>query len=132
MLRTIHGHHRFMLSFSRAVLRGLRRPIFVYLYFATGTLIALVSLAFWGIEHGSNPAMTEWFDALYFTVTTLTGVGFGDVVPVTRLGKVLAMLTMLGGTALFVAYTAVLASSILDIELRMNAREPRTRDDVLP
>lgn len=132
MLRTIHGHHRFMLSFSRAVVRGLRRPIFVYLFFATGTLIALLSFAFWAIEREANPGMAHGFDALYFTVTTLTGVGFGDVVPVTRLGKLLAMLTMLGGTALFVAYTAVLASSILDIELRMDGREPRARDEVAP
>ena len=129
MLRRIQRHHSFMMSFSGAFARSLVRPIFVYMFFLTGTLIALDSLAFWWIERARNPDMSTLFDAVYFTITTLTGVGFGDVVPVTRLGKVLAMLTMLGGTALFVAYTAVLASSILEIELRMagRAREPRAR-----
>lgn len=129
MLRRMKRHHTFMMSFSRAAARGLLRPIFVYLLFATATIIALDTLAFWWVEHAANPKMATGFDALYFTVTTLTGVGFGDIVPVTRSGRVLAMLTMLGGTGLFVAYTAVLASSILDIELRLTGRATQPRDD---
>jgi len=127
MFHRVRRHHTFMVDSSGAVLRGPARPILVYLFFLTGTLIVLDALAFWWIEGDTNPNMKSWFDSLYFTVTTLTGVGFGDIVPITRPGKLLAMLTMLGGTALFVAYTAILASSILEIELRMpeRAREQR-------
>lgn len=126
MLRRIRSHHTFMVGFSHAVVRSLMRPIFVYLTFLTGTLLVLDATVFWWLEDGLNPRMNGWFDSLYFTVTTLTGVGFGDIVPVTRPGKVLAMLTMLGGTALFVAYTATLASSILETELKLGRRHDRS------
>lgn len=106
-----------MVGYTRAVVRSLARPIFVWLLFATATFTLLDAALFAWLERPANPAIGGYFDALYLTVTTITGVGYGDVVPVTRAGKVLAMLSMLGGTGIFVAYTAVLASSIIDADL---------------
>lgn len=43
-----------------------------------------------------------YLDALYFTVATLTTTGYGDITPSTPLGKLLAVLMMLVGVALFI------------------------------
>ena len=44
------------------------------------------------------PAVEKtWTDAFYMSVITLTTVGFGDVVPVTRAGRLFAMAWMLVG-----------------------------------
>lgn len=49
-----------------------------------------------------NPQITNFADALYFTVTTLTTTGFGDITLVGTSGRVLAILIMIFGVSLFV------------------------------
>jgi voltage-gated potassium channel Kch len=39
----------------------------------------------------------KWLDALYFSVVALTTAGFGDITPVTDLGKVFTMIYMITG-----------------------------------
>lgn len=48
-----------------------------------------------------NPAITNYVDALYFTVTTLTTTGFGDITLTGSSGRVLAVVVMVIGVALF-------------------------------
>jgi voltage-gated potassium channel len=48
-----------------------------------------------------NPAIGDFLDALYFTVTTLTTTGFGDVTLVGDMGRILAIIIMVFGVSLF-------------------------------
>ncbi|MFO1089488.1 MAG: potassium channel family protein [Hyphomicrobiales bacterium] len=52
-------------------------------------------------QHTRNPEINDYLDALYFTVTTLTTTGFGDVTLVGDDGRVLAILIMVLGVGLF-------------------------------
>jgi len=49
-----------------------------------------------------NPDINNYLDAMYFTITTLTTTGFGDVVPVGWVGKLLVIAVMIFGITLFV------------------------------
>lgn len=49
----------------------------------------------------SNPKITNYIDALYFTVTALTTTGFGDITLEGTSGKLLSVLILLLGVALF-------------------------------
>lgn len=69
-------------------------------------------------ENESNAKIDGFLNALYYTVTVMTSVGLGDIAPVTSAGKIVTMIMMLAGTALFASFTAVLAASIMDIEWR--------------
>ncbi|WP_277541666.1 ion transporter [Haloarcula laminariae] len=42
---------------------------------------------FYSVEHRHNPGVTTFGDAFYYTVVTITTVGFGDIVPVTAAGR---------------------------------------------
>ena len=53
-------------------------------------------------------------DAMYWAITTLTTVGYGDVVPVTPLGKVIAGVTMVIGLALFALPIGILATGFVN------------------
>ena len=53
-------------------------------------------------QHNQNPKIATYTDALYFTVTTLTTTGFGDVVLEGQNGRLLVVGIMLLGFALFV------------------------------
>ena len=49
-----------------------------------------------------NAAITNYADALYFTVTTLTTTGFGDITLQGTTGRLLAVLIMIFGVSLFI------------------------------
>src|SRR5665811_585109 len=52
-------------------------------------------------QHWRNPAIANYVDALYFTVTALTTTGFGDVTLPGSLGRLTAVVIMIFGVTLF-------------------------------
>lgn len=49
-------------------------------------------------------------DALWWTMETITSVGYGDKYPVTDWGRVIGSILMVSGTIIFASYTAYIAS----------------------
>jgi voltage-gated potassium channel len=52
-------------------------------------------------QHRTNHGIRNYADALYFTVTTLTTTGFGDVTLPGTTGRLLSVVIMLAGVTLF-------------------------------
>ncbi|ATH08392.1 hypothetical protein BIY24_10660 [Halobacteriovorax marinus] len=75
--------------------------------------IFLCSIVIYFIEGGSNPNMNHFIDAVWWCFSTVTSVGYGDVVPVTITGKIFGIFLMLLGTAIFAIYTALFANAVL-------------------
>ena len=59
----------------------------------------------------------DFFDALYWATVTLTTVGYGDMIPVTDLGRLISMLSSLFGVAIIALPSGVITASYL-VELR--------------
>lgn len=112
----IKSHHDFMWDYFTDLLRSLFRPAMIFLFFLGMAVILAFAGLFYHVEKDHNPAVTSYFDAVYFSMSTMTTVGFGDISPQTVLGKSVAMVMMLIGTGLFVSYTALISFSILTIE----------------
>jgi voltage-gated potassium channel len=55
---------------------------------------------FYSVEHVANPEVDNFGDAFYYTVVSLSTVGFGDIVPVTPVGRWVTVLTILAGIIL--------------------------------
>jgi voltage-gated potassium channel Kch len=62
-------------------------------------------------------------DALFFSVTTLTTTGYGNLVPETELGKVFTMLYVLLGAGIIVAFFNLVITG-----LRMGRERPERRE----
>lgn len=58
-------------------------------------------------QSGVNGKITNYLDALYFTVTTLSTTGFGDVILVGNSGKLLSVAIMIFGISLFLRLVQV-------------------------
>lgn len=69
-------------------------------------IFAMTSLVY-QTQVGANALITNYVDALYFTVTTLTTTGFGDVTLVGTSGKLLAVAIMIIGISLFLRLVQV-------------------------
>ena len=69
-------------------------------------------------EHKAQPDVFGSIpDAMWWSLATLTTVGYGDMVPHTILGKLIGGVVMLSGIGLFALWTGLFASSFVD-ELR--------------
>ncbi|MDQ6975472.1 MAG: potassium channel family protein [Mariprofundaceae bacterium] len=65
------------------------------------TLIFIFGLAGYAFEHAVNPAFATLDDALWWAVVTLTTVGYGDIVPMTGGGRIVAVLNMVFGVLIY-------------------------------
>lgn len=75
--------------------------IFVRILFTLFTIIFVYSGLIYQVEHPVNSEQFETFlDALYFSVATMTTVGYGDITPSSEIGRLLAVLMILSGIAL--------------------------------
>ncbi|MFJ3443803.1 potassium channel family protein [Streptomyces sp. NPDC086081] len=86
---------------------------------ALATTLALFLLLFAGayflLEHTTPGSFSEPLtktDSLYFTLTTFTTVGYGDIAARSQPGRVLTMCQMLGGLLLVGVAAKILASAV--------------------
>ncbi len=69
--------------------------------FTISSIIFVYSGLIYQVEHPVNPQMFgTFFDAIYFSVATMTTVGFGDITPISTMGRLLTVLMILTGIAL--------------------------------
>jgi voltage-gated potassium channel len=72
----------------------------VFVFVMTGLVYAT--------QHRSNPAIGNYVDALYFTVTSLTTTGYGDITLSGTSGRLISVVVMLCGVTLFLRLAQVL------------------------
>jgi voltage-gated potassium channel len=99
---------------QRAVGDAFRGRIIIYTASGATLLIYVASLAVFDKERYQPGATINSFGkAIWWSITTVTTVGYGDVYPVTNTGRIIAVLLMIGGIGLVGVVTASLASWII-------------------
>lgn len=77
------------------------------------------------VERGTNPEIRTTFDVFWWWVVTSTTVGYGDIVPVTTAGRVMAIFTIVAGFYMFTSLIAIVAESTRAfVERRDTGRAP--------
>lgn len=75
--------------------------IYARIIFTLFAIIFVYSGLIYQVEHPVNPKVFSTFlDAVYFSVVTMTTVGFGDVTPISKVGRLLTVMMILTGIAL--------------------------------
>jgi len=98
------------LSFYRSI------PALKPLVFSMGIIVVFCSVAIFEIEHAVQPdKFRTLFDAVYFTMVTVATVGYGDLSPVSMLGRFLVMVTFVTGLAVFAGMLGVLGASFFKV-----------------
>ena len=82
-----------------------------------------------GLEYGHNDQFARLQDGLWWAFVTLTTVGYGDMVPVTSGGRIVAVFTMLFGIAVYSLTIANLTAFIEGYRGRMNKSDPVPVED---
>tara|TARA_B100000315_G_C14505033_1_gene554182 strand:+ start:153 stop:893 length:741 start_codon:yes stop_codon:yes gene_type:complete len=101
--------------------------VFVILYGTVGSL-------FYGSEF--NPPIDNYIKAFYYTVTIITTVGFGDIVPVSDVARLFTVSLVIVGVSIFLVFTVILAQSLIRrleyVSQRTRRKEEKRRNKVLP
>ena len=93
--------------------------------FMVATTIFFGAVSFYVVEGRGNANVKSPFDAIWWTVVTLTTVGYGDTVPTTLVGRIVAMVLMLSGVVLFAIFTGVMSQTLVGYLL--DVRKERIR-----
>ena len=104
----------------------------VKLFGYTAIFIIMFALAIYSVESSEPGAMIRDLPTAYWwTFTTLATVGYGDVYPITGIGRVIAVVVMLYGVGMVAVATGALASWIIEkIGGREEQEYPATKADV--
>jgi voltage-gated potassium channel Kch len=106
--------------FGRSVKNGLKDPEFEALLFLLLVILVSGTIFYHGVEGWG------WLDSLYFSVVTLTTVGYGDLSPHTSIGKIFTMAYLLIGIGILFGFVNLLASHAVE-ENKGKSRLPLPR-----
>jgi voltage-gated potassium channel len=88
----LRSQSRFFAKNEEVIFSSLNLVVFIF----------VVTAAVYVLQVPVNDSINNYVDALYFTITTLTTTGFGDVILVGSTGRLLAVVIMIVGVALFI------------------------------
>ena len=92
------------------------KDLFTYLAYVAvlvGSVAVAGTLGFYFFEFGPNPNVRSLFDAFWWSMVTITTIGYGDVYPVTVGGRLFALFLMFTGIGLLSVSTAGFAAYLV-------------------
>ena len=100
-----------------------------YLLVAAGIVVIAGTVIMYNLEKGAeNSQMTTLLDALWWCVATVTTVGYGDVVPVTSIGRIVALVYMFFGIILISTTLAVISNTFYKKRFERGETEKKKQD----
>lgn len=86
-------------------------------------LVVMASLSILQFENADNSNIRTAEDALWWAMTTVTTVGYGDRYPVTTEGRAVAVVLMCAGVGLFGTFSGLLAAWFLSPDTKREEKE---------
>ncbi len=101
-------------------LASSRHKIFVFLFFVVIVVLVMGTLMY--VVEGADNGFTSIPTGVYWAITTMTTVGFGDVTPQTDVGQFIASIMMLLGWGTLAVPTGIVSSEFTADLLTKSAR----------
>jgi voltage-gated potassium channel len=102
----------------------------IYIIIAAAVAVFLGTLIMYNLESGvANSQIKTPLDALWWCIATVTTVGYGDIVPVTKLGKIVAMVYMFFGITLISILLSVITSNFYKRRIENEERQNKEKEE---
>ncbi len=95
-----------------------RPKILAFVLFVVLLAVVLGSVMY--IVEGQQNGFNTLPECIYWSIVTLTTVGYGDIVPVTILGKIIATFIMILGYGIIAVPTGIVSAEIVEEKYRKN------------
>lgn len=110
------------------IVRYRKEDLIITVFIITIVLILSSTIMYYA-EHDAQPEKFDNIpDSMYWGMITLATVGYGDVYPVTALGKIFSALIALSGVAMFALPAGIIGSGFM--EERQKAREKVMENEI--
>ncbi|MBP5605742.1 MAG: ion transporter, partial [Ruminiclostridium sp.] len=135
MLRIVRIFHLFRVnsqydSFNliKDVLKERRRQLFSSMFMIV-TLMLASSLAMYGAEHDAQPDSFEnAFSGIWWSVSTVLTVGYGDIYPITIVGKIIAIIISFLGVCAVAVPTGIISAGFVEMINRTEHDDKKFED----
>ncbi|MCB9780628.1 MAG: ion transporter [Alphaproteobacteria bacterium] len=88
----------------------------------------LGGISIWLVEAQANPAINSLADGLWWSIVTLTTVGFGDISPVTGLGRIVGAVLMVAGMFTLALFAGIVGNTLLHAVMSIREEQFRMSD----
>ncbi|HEY41667.1 MAG TPA: potassium channel family protein [Dehalococcoidia bacterium] len=107
----------------------VKRSGLLYVFLITIGVVFIGGFAAMMIERGSPDAeITNFSDALWWSIATVTTVGYGDIVPNTIVGRIMGMGLMVIGIGIMAAFISQVSATIVESRLRSGKRDSALKE----
>lgn len=76
-------------------------------------IILITGVAFYSVEHGVNPHIHDIPDGIWWSIITMTTIGYGDIYPYTTIGRIIGSVLGIVGIGFIALPTSILASGFV-------------------
>jgi len=97
---------------SEAIIQSRTRII---VFLSTITVLSFITGAGMYLVEGPKHGFTSIPQSVYWAITTLTSTGYGDTVPITPVGKLLAVFIMIMGYSLIIVPTGIISTEMMKL-----------------
>lgn len=105
-------------SETKKLLRIFSNQTFLYLTIMGNGLLIVATIAVYFLERNAPHAQIKtYFDSLWWGISTITTVAYGDILPQTFLARLIGIVLMYTGTVLFISFTGVLLTILMREEV---------------
>lgn len=101
------------------------RLLFTFAFSVLGAETLLGGLSLFLVERQWNPNINTVGDSLWWGLVTITTVGFGDITPVTTLGRFIGGAMMVGGMFTLAMFAGIVGHSLLHAVLSIREEQFR-------
>lgn len=113
------------MEFLGAAMRSSMKKISIFMLIVLSVVIILGSVMY--LVEGSENGFNSIPESIYWAIVTITTVGYGDIAPVTPLGKFIASLIMFTGYGIIAVPTGIVTT-----EMVMKARQKGHHSEACP
>jgi voltage-gated potassium channel len=97
---------------SEAIIQSRTR---IVVFLSTITVLSFITGAGMYLVEGPKHGFTSIPQSVYWAITTLTSTGYGDTVPITPFGKLLAIFIMIMGYSLIIVPTGIISTEMMKL-----------------
>jgi voltage-gated potassium channel len=119
------NHFLSEMRFLNVAIRSSLKKIAIFMLFVLMVVIILGSMMY--VIEGKTNGFTSIPDSIYWAIVTITTVGYGDISPVTPLGKMVASIIMLLGYGIIAVPTGIVTT-----EMAIAARSRKHINEACP
>ena len=101
------------------------RLLFTFAFSVLGSETILGGLSLYLVERNYNPEISSLGDGLWWALVTITTVGFGDITPITNVGRFIGGAMMIGGLFTLALFAGIVGHSLLNAVLSIREEQFR-------